>query len=272
MKHENGGAASHLEDYRRLFVALDAVPATPPTWVLQGLLQPGLNILFGPPKCYKTHLALHFAAAITLKKPVDKMHPAPLRAGTVIYFAPEQSASRLRFIYERDVLGRKMKDKQNLDFLLAKNPWEWTIDSENEDRDFVELINDLKPTMLVLDPLVHFHKVNENDPHLVRYIIPLKEAMLRYGGALLVIHHQRKGSPDKGEDQNPWEGMRGTSALWAAADGGIILQKLKTGSGAINIQTDFKDHEGRKWTWKPKLTRTEATNTWTWKPKRKEGS
>ncbi len=242
--------AAALEEYRRLLLPLGDAPSTPPTWVLQGFLSPGLTILVGPPRSYKSLLALHMIAAVTEGVPIDQLHPPPQRRGSAIYFPAEQSPHTLRYIYETRVLGHKLPEDvgRRWDFAVARDPWDWKIDEPTLSHNLLSLIEDLKPTLIILDPFIHFHSQDENDPHVVSYLVPLKKAVRAYQGSLLLIHHVRKGQAGSRNEGIPdWERVRGTSALFAMADGGIQLKRLA--SGGVNIQTDFKDFPGSTWTW-----------------------
>lgn len=215
-----------------------------------------MTVLFGAPKTYKSTLVLHMAAAITELVPFgDKGHKrVPTKKGSCIYFAAEQSIGRLRYAYEKRVLRKDLPQpgaaKVSWNFMLAKDPWEWQLDQPDGDADFVQLAKDLKPTMLVIDPLIYFHQMDENDPGLVRPLVPLRKAVLSYGGSLVIVHHARKSSGQDARSGDDWSKMRGTSALWGMADAGIMT--ARAGPGAANITTEFKDFPGSTWTWRPR--------------------
>lgn len=245
-----------LQHWRRFLTPIQEVKTSPPKWVLPGLLPPGLVLLFGDPKTYKSTLVLHMIAAVTELIPVagNKRHVAAQK-GTALLWAAEQSAGSLRHIYEMRVLKRKVPDlkegKRSFNFSIVKNPWEWKLDEPKGEQDICALLKDLQPAVAVLDPLIHFHSLDENDPHLVEPLVPIREAALKYGGSVVVVHHARKASPGSqgGKGGAPdWSRVRGTSALWAMANGGIMTTKM--GSGSVNITTEFKDYPGSTWTWK----------------------
>jgi len=245
---------ARLENYKKLLQPIGEAPARAPDWIIPGLIQPGLMFLVGAARTYKSTLALHIAAAITRGIEVDPAHQAPKLRGSVIYFPAEQSAGRLRHIYETRVLGYKITDPTiNWDFTIARNPWDWKLDEPKPGFNLLELVTDLNPTLLILDPLIHFHHCDENDPHIVGHIVPLKQAMAQRNGCILLIHHARKNRrmQKATDDDEDWDMMRGSSAMWAAADGGIMVRRMKTGGG-ITLRTDFKDHPGSIWTWRPK--------------------
>lgn len=247
-----------LQSWRSHLTPMNQVKVTPPQWVLPKLLPPGMTLLFGDPKTYKSLLVLHMIAAIVEGKPVAGRTSGrvPKVKGTALYFAAEQSAGRLRDIYETRVLRRsvdsgKAKPKVNFDFCLVRDPWEWKLEEAGHggERDMAALIQDLRPTLVVIDPLVYFHEQDENDPKMVRFILPVRKAVMSYGGSLVLVHHARKASNQPNQTQADWSRVRGTSALWAMADAGI--QTNKVGSGSVNITCEFKDWPSTSFTWRP---------------------
>jgi hypothetical protein len=258
MSHDDdiGEDDGHLDKWRQKLQPMSDVKVSPPGWIIPGLLVPGLNLMAGPPKTFKSFLVLNMIASVLEKKPVGR--PADgrvaVKRGPVAYFAAEQSAGSLRHIYETRVLKRRLKrNGTSWDFVVPKDTWLWQVDPETMDPayDFAEFIRDWRPMILVLDPFVYFHAMDENDPKVVRPLVPLATAMQRYGGALVVVHHTKKEqSGGAVAGANPWDKVRGTSALWAMAQAGIMLSRLK--GGLIEVTTEFKDHEGGKWVWNPK--------------------
>lgn len=241
---------SAIDSWRRHLNPIQAVSSKPPEWVLPGLLVPGMVLLAGDPKTYKSFLALTMTAALTAGRSCAAARiKAPAKQGTCLYFAAEQSPASVRHIYETRVLKQRLPAAKNWDFALVKNPWDWQIDEPQGELQIEELIGDLRPTLTVLDPLVYFHSIEENDPALVRPLVPLRQAVAAYGGTLLVVHHARKLSANASAAAEGFSRVRGTSALWAMADGGIMLTRNK--GGTINITTDFKDYTGSTWTWRP---------------------
>ncbi len=247
-----------LREWRRHLASIQEFDTRPPSWVLPGLLPPGMTLLAGDPKTFKSLIALNMIHAVTMGVPFGDPRyktQAP-RKGTALYFAAEQSPGRIRYIYEKRVLRKTLpnakKGRVNYDFCIVKSPWEWQIDSPNGDRDVCRVMEELKPTVTVIDPLIYFHSIDENDPQMVRPLVPLRQAALKYGGALVVVHHAKKNNEQKGGKGGgiaDWGRVRGTSALWGMADAGILTSRLT--SGAVNLFTEFKDHVGSNWTWRP---------------------
>lgn len=239
------------EKWRDKFVPMSEVSAEPPRWVLPGLLVPGLNLLVGPPKSFKSFMVLKMIAAIASKKAIGNPAEGRIgkRKGPIAYFAKEQSKSRLKYIYESRVLKKMIpKSPVTWDFIVPKNTWRWKADSPESGYDLEEFIADWKPMICVLDPYIYFHSLDENDPHLIDPLIPLREAMLKWEGALVVVHHTRKEGNDKNgrTDNGDWNKIRGTSALFGMADSATML--ARTSTGALSVVSEFKDFPSTKFT------------------------
>lgn len=244
-----------VDRWRRLLTPMSEVVAKPPTWIIRDLLVPGFNLIAGPPKVFKTRLFLHMIAALLEQRPVaggTNGRRAATKKGSVAYFAAEQDPGTVKHIYEKDVLKRPMrKGVVSWDFVIPKNAWHWQIDEVTHPYNLVEFINDWQPTVVCLDPLVYFHSLDENDPRMVRPLVPIRDAVLKYKGALVVIHHAKKkqGNELKGpQDLADFDKVRGTSALFGMADSATLLTRLS--GGAVNVASIFKTYPQTSWTWR----------------------
>lgn len=238
------------EQWRDQFVPVGGVPREDPRWIVPGLVVPGLMLIVAPPKHHKSLAFLHIVAALLKLKSFREKGSGMIakHPGTCVYFPAEQGRGTIRRIFEDDVLKKKII-RPSWDFVIPKfTPSKWRLDEEEGAENFQTLIRDTKPTVLGLDPLVYFHRQDENDPRLVDPILPVKEAMQGYGGALVLVHHANKGNGDQGGKMG-FDRVRGTSALWAAADGCILLNKVR--KGVVSVVTEFKEHPGSTFTWRP---------------------
>lgn len=74
--------------------------------------------------------------------------------------------------------------------------------------------------------------IDENDSRFARSLYRLKACATRTGCTILVLHHARKGSG--GEDSDPREIVRGTSAIFNACD--VILAMGRAKVGGFRVQ------------------------------------
>lgn len=252
---DDSADAEEVAELRRLFIPMSQVVRKPATWVIEGLLVEGLNLMAGAPKTFKSTLVLEMIASMLHKRPAaggKNGKRVAMKRGPVVYFNADQSPSSLKNIYEGRITKKKFpKFPESWDFTFPKNAYRWQIDViEDPKYDMARFIRLWKPQILIIDPLIRFHSIDENDPQLIKPLVPLQEEMKRIGGALVVVHHARKkGNNDSAAGPYDFDKVRGTSALWGMADAGIILNRLP--SGGIDIQADFKEHPSRRFTWRP---------------------
>ena len=93
------------------------------------------------------------------------------------------------------------------------------------DRDRLEhTVKELKPRLLVLDPFVRLHRVDENASGEVAPLLAyLRELQRRYQLAVLVVHHAKKG----GARIRAGQALRGSSEFHAWGDSNLYLRRLE---------------------------------------------
>jgi hypothetical protein len=237
-----------IDHWRDRFVGIGEVSTAAPVWVLHGLLPPGMTLVAGDPKTYKSTFGMVAASMIVhhleMRAATAGHRPKPRKSGGSVFILPyEQSAGRLRHMYEERILKKKVKSGL-LDLSFFKDPWDWRLDEPSADENVAQFILDVKPTVMMVDPWAHGHSQDENDPRSVHHLVPIRKAALKVGTAFVLVHHNSKRSDVSGASK-----ARGTSALWAMADAGHFLSKSKTGH--INIESEFKDFPSKRWKWRP---------------------
>lgn len=249
-----------IEEYRDDFTPMSEIQAKPPVWNVEGLLVEGLNFVVSPAKHYKSYLIFCILAAAIHKVPIPGLGYKPKvrkHNGGVVLFAPEQGMQDIKYIYESRVIQRPWpKGPVSWDFILANEPMNWRLDVDPYEKDphydLCTFIRRWKPFITVLDPWNHFHVMDENDARMAHLLLEPKKEVKKYGGSLVVVHHEKKPSKDdNGPNMNR---MRGTSAMWALADGGIQLSKVGGGGDnqpiTMNIYSEFKNYPPKNVTWR----------------------
>jgi hypothetical protein len=81
-----------------------------------------------------------------------------------------------------------------------------------------------RPRLLVLDPLIRLHRIDENDASQVAPLLSfLRELQRKYQVAVVVVHHARK---DAGGTR-PGQALRGSSELHGWGDSNLYLRRHK---------------------------------------------
>jgi len=84
-------------------------------------------------------------------------------------------------------------------------------------------LRQLRPGLLVLDPLVRLHRLDENDAREVSGLLGyLRELQRTFNLAIVVVHHARKRTA-----ASPGEALRGSSDLYAWTDVTASLSRVR---------------------------------------------
>jgi hypothetical protein len=85
-------------------------------------------------------------------------------------------------------------------------------------------VEQLKPRLLVLDPFVRLHRIDENASGEVAPLLAyLRELQRRHHLAVLVVHHAKKG----GGHIRAGQALRGSSEFHAWGDSNLYLRRLE---------------------------------------------
>src|SRR5208283_1257687 len=107
----------------------------------------------------------------------------------------------------------------NLDIQVITAP-ALRLDLEVDRRNLAETVDRLRPRLLILDPFVRLHRIDENASGEVAPLLAyLRELQRRYGVAVLVVHHARKG----GACVRAGQALRGSSEFHAWGDSNLYL-------------------------------------------------
>lgn len=173
----------------------------------------------GEPKCCKSFLALDLAVAVASGTPSLRRFSVP-QPGPVLLFAAEDALhivrSRLEGICAAAGIGLR-----NLDVHVITAP---TLRLDlPADRDRLErTVADLAPRLLVLDPFVRLHRIDENASGEVAPLLAyLRELQRRYSIAVLLVHHAKKS----GGRLRAGQALRGSSEFHAWGDSNLYLRR-----------------------------------------------
>ena len=96
------------------------------------------------------------------------------------------------------------------------------LDLEADRNNLADTVARLQPRLLILDPFVRLHRIDENASGEVAPLLAyLRELQRRYGVAVLVVHHARKGAANARAGQ----ALRGSSEFHAWGDSNLYLRR-----------------------------------------------
>jgi AAA domain len=189
-------------------------------WLITGLWsEQAVGIIGGEPKCCKSFLALDLAVAVASGTPCLRRFAVP-RSGCVLLYAAEDALHIVRQRLEGicAATGRALAD---LDIQVITAP-SVRLDLDADRRNLAETVARLQPRLLILDPFVRLHRIDENASGEVAPLLAyLRELQRRHAVAVLVVHHAKKG----GNGVRAGQALRGSSEFHAWGDSNLYLRR-----------------------------------------------
>jgi hypothetical protein len=189
-------------------------------WLVTGLWsEQAVGIVGGEPKCCKSFLALDLAVAVASGTPCLRRFAVP-RAGRVLLYAAEDALHIVRRRLDGIAVAAGVA-LADLDIQVITVPV-LRLDLAGDRRDLAETVARLQPRLLVLDPFVRLHRIDENASGEVAPLLAyLRELQRRHGVAVTVVHHARKG----GGAIRAGQALRGSSEFHAWGDSNLYLRR-----------------------------------------------
>lgn len=190
-------------------------------WLVTGLwLEQAVGIIGAEPKCCKSFLALDLSVAVASGTPCLRHFPVPT-AGRVLLYAAEDALHIVRRRLE-GICAAADLTLQGLDVQVITAPTV-RLDLSADRAKLEHTVEQLKPRLLVLDPFVRLHRIDENASGEVAPLLAyLRELQRRHHLAVLVVHHAKKGGSRIREGQ----ALRGSSEFHAWSDSNLYLRRL----------------------------------------------
>jgi len=188
-------------------------------WLIEKLwLTEGVGVIGGPPRAFKSLLALDMAVSVASGSACLGTFPVRDR-GPVLLYAAEDSASVLRLRLQSLARNRRI-DFEALDVHVITAE-RLRLDQSIYQQRLEATVSLHQPKLLILDPLVRIHAADENASNamaaLLGYLRALQRAM---GVAVALTHHSRKRLT-----LGPGYNLRGSSDLYAWTDCLLFIER-----------------------------------------------
>ena len=215
-------------------------------WLVDALWsEQAVGILGGEPKCGKSMLALDLAVAVAAGVPCLR-HFAAATPGPVLLFAAEDAGHIVRARLE-GICHAAGAPFETLAIAIIDVP-ALRLDHAEDRQRLLHTVQRIGPRLLVLDPLVRLHGIDENAAAEVAPILGfLRTIQRRFQTAVLLVHHARKGGASR-----PGQALRGSSELHAWGDSNLYLRRRKraiimtvehrAAPGVEHIELELADH------------------------------
>ena len=189
-------------------------------WLIEQLwADQAVGIVGGEPKCWKSFLALDIAVSVASGTPCLRRFPV-VQAGRVLLFAAEDALHVVRRRLEGIALAAGVAF-ESLDIHVITAP-ALRLDLDEDQGRLRETVEALRPKLLVLDPFVRLHRIDENAAAEVAPVLGyLRELQRGFAMAVLLVHHARKGAAHARAGQ----ALRGSSEIHAWGDSNLYLRR-----------------------------------------------
>lgn len=189
-------------------------------WLIEGLwAEQAVGIVGGEPKCCKSFLVLDMAVAVASGSPCLRHFPVP-RKGRILLYAAEDALPVVRARLE-GICSHLDLHLPELDIHVITAPSLW-LDSELDRKRLCDTIDRLSPRLLLLDPFVRLHRIDENLSSEVASILGyLRQLQRQFHLAVVLVHHARKGA----HHLRAGQALRGSSEFHAWGDSNLYLRR-----------------------------------------------
>ena len=191
-----------------------------PRWLVASLwARAGVGILGGAPKCCKSWLALEMALAVSSGAPCLGAFEVGDTGPVLLYMAEEAAlVVKTRLV---GICRHRRLELEDLPIHLITAP-ALRLDRAHDQARLRDAVAKYAPRLLVLDPFVRLHRIDENDAGQVSALLGyLREVQRAHDVAVLVVHHARKN----GTAGQPGQSLRGSGDFFAWADSLLHLRR-----------------------------------------------
>ena len=190
-------------------------------WLIESMWAYGaVGIIGGPPKCCKSWLGLDMALSVASGSPCLGQF-AVKRPGPALIFMAEDALPAVRTRIEALCTHRQIPI-ESLDLFVITAP-SLRLDLKPDQQRLKATLAVFKPRLLLLDPLVRLHRLDENSATDISTLLGFVREMQRaYDTAIVLVHHLSKR-----HYAQPGQALRGSSDLHAFGDSNAYLKRLK---------------------------------------------
>jgi len=192
-----------------------------PRWLVDQLWgAAAVGVIGGAPKCSKTWLALDMSLSVATGTPCLGRYDVP-EPGPVLIYLAEDSLEIVRERVEGIARHRGLSlDSVPLHVITAPV---LQLDREPHRTQLRETAKQLRPRLLLLDPLVRLHGIDENHAGEVAELLAYFRSLQReLNLAVVLVHHTRKNAAGGAA---AGLGLRGSSDIHAFGDSNLYLRR-----------------------------------------------
>jgi hypothetical protein len=188
-------------------------------WLLAGLwARSAIGLIGGAPKCCKTWLGLDMAVSVASATPALGRFACESPGPALVYLAEDglpQVRSRIEALCKQ-----RGADIRSLDLSVITAPI-LRLDLTSDQERLARTVEAMRPRMLLLDPLVRLHRLDENSAAEISGLLGyIRDLQRRFDLAVVLVHHASKK-----QRSQPGQALRGSSDLHAIGDSNAYLAR-----------------------------------------------
>ncbi len=213
--------------------ALDSSASAGPRWRIEHVWGDGVGILGGPPKCAKSWFGLDMAISLASGTPLLGRFAVRDPGPSLVFLAEDD----LRQVRARiaGICGHRRLDLDTLD-LHVITAAAIRLDQQADQKRLSVTLDRLRPKLLLLDPLVRLHHLDENSSQDISALLGfLRELQRRYDVAIVVVHHMRKAVR-----AHLGQALRGSGDLHAWNDHGAYLARIGSAGDRLRLTLEHR--------------------------------
>jgi RecA-family ATPase len=181
-----------------------------------------VGVIGGAPKCAKTWLGLDMALSVATGTACLGKYAVP-EPGPVLVYLAEDALPVVRERVEGMARHRGL-DLAGVEIHVITTPT-LRLDRDRDRMRLLETAKRLRPRLLVLDPLVRLHGIDENHAGEVAELLAYFRSLQRQLDlSVLLVHHTRKNAAG---GATAGQGLRGSSDIHAFGDSNLYLRRTK---------------------------------------------
>jgi AAA domain len=192
-------------------------------WLVEGLWgASSVGVIGGAPKCAKTWLGLDMALSVATGTPCLGKYAVPEPGPVLIYLAEDA----LPIVRERieGMTRHRGLDLDQVEIYAITAPV-LRLDRDRDRTRLWETARQLRPKLLLLDPLVRLHGIDENNAGEVAELLAYFRSLQRQLDlSVLLVHHTRKNAAG---GVAAGQGLRGSSDIHAFGDSNLYLRRTR---------------------------------------------
>lgn len=206
-------------------VRVDQIPreANGPRWLVEPLWgESSVGVIGGAPKCAKTWLGLDLALSVATGTACLGRY-AVARPGPVLVYLAEDALAVVRERVEGIARHRGL-NLAGVEIHVITVP-SLRLDRQPHRQRLLETARRLRPRLLLLDPLVRLHGIDENGATEVAGLLAYFRLLQRQLDlSVILVHHTRKNAAG---GVAAGQGLRGSSDLHAFGDSNLYLRRVQ---------------------------------------------